>query len=69
MIKIQELVGKLRTDFHTKSIVADLEEKWKFNCFSEASKRTIRELRNIELYELGEVSKTVQGPAFLKTCT
>ena len=55
MTQIQELVGKLRTEFHTKSVIADLEEIWKINNFSEASKRTIRELRNIELYELGEV--------------
>ena len=34
--------------------------------FSEESQRTIRELEKIELYELGENSKTIQCHACLK---
>ena len=32
----------------------------KSNMFSEASRRTIKDLGSIELYELGQISKTVQ---------
>ena len=60
MSQIQELVDKLRTEHQIESITADLEKKCKFNRFSDASKRAIRELGNLDLYELGEVSKTVQ---------
>ena len=60
MSKIQELVDKLRTGYQTESIINYLGTTGKFNEFSEASTRTFRELGNIELYELGETSKTVQ---------
>ena len=40
--------------------------KGTYNEFSEASRRTIKELGNIELYELGEISKTVQCTTCLK---
>ena len=66
MSEIQELVGKLRTEHQTESIIADLDKKGKFNRFSEASKLTIRELGSIGVYELGEISKTVQCQACLK---
>ena len=36
------------------------------NEFSEASRRTIKELGNIELYDLGEISQTVQCTTCLK---
>ena len=49
----------LTTGYQTESIMADLEKKGKSNRFSEASKRSIRELGNIELCELGEIPKTV----------
>ena len=52
--KSQELVEKLRTGYQTESIMADVEKKGKFNRFSEASKSTVRESGNIELYDLGE---------------
>ena len=43
--------------YHTKSIVDDLAKKGTSNVFSEASSRTIQELGNIELFELGEIPK------------
>ena len=50
----------------TKSIINDLGKKGVSSTFSEASRRTIKELGNIELDELGEISKTVQCPSCLK---
>ena len=41
-------------------------KKGKFNRFSEESKHTVQKLRNIELYELGEISKTIQCQACSK---
>ena len=61
MVDVQKATAdKLRTLYKTESIINDLGKKGKFNIFSEASKRTIREFGNIELYELGEMSKTGQ---------
>ena len=42
MSQIQDSVDKLRTEYQTESIIADLEKKGKFNRFSEESKLTIR---------------------------
>ena len=56
------LVDKLQDGYRTKSIINDLGKKGITNTFSEASRRTIKELGNIELHELGEISKTVQCP-------
>ena len=60
MSQIHEVGDKLRTGYQTESIINDLEKKGTSNMFSEASRRTIKELGNVELYELGEMSKTVQ---------
>ena len=60
MTQIQELVDKLRSEYQTESIVADLGKKGNFNRFSAASKRIIFNLGTIELYELGEMSKKTQ---------
>ena len=66
MTKIQTLVDKPQDGHGTKSIIHDLGEKCISNTFSEASRRTIKDLGNIELYDLGEISKTVQCPSCLK---
>ena len=55
MSKNQEVVDKLRTGYQTESIINDF-----------GSTCTGKELGNIELYELGEISKTVQRPACLR---
>ena len=53
-------VDKRQTGYQIKSIINDLEKRGKSNTFTGASWRTIKELGNIELYKLGEISKTVQ---------
>ena len=64
--KIEELVDKLWSEHHTESIVTNLGKKGKFKKFSEGSKDTVRKLGTTELYELGQISKTVQFQACLK---
>ena len=63
MTKIQTLVDKLQDGYHTKSIINDLRKKDISSTFSEASRRTIKELGNIEFFELGEIAKKVQCPS------
>ena len=60
MSQIQEVVDKLRTGYQTESIIEDVGKKGQSNMISEASKFTIKELGNIDLYDLGKISKTVQ---------
>ena len=52
--KRQTLVDRLQDGYRTKSIVNDLNQDGFSNVFSEASRRKIKEMGNIELYELGE---------------
>ena len=63
--QIQKVVDKLRTGHHTKSSIEDVGAEKSIK-FSEESSRTISELGNIELHELGQISKTVQGQSCLK---
>ena len=65
MSKIQQLVDKLRTEYQTDSIVADVGKKGKFNRFSEESKRTIQkwEILNCMSWEI--FPKTVLCQAYL----
>ena len=51
--QIQKVIDKLRTGYHTKSIIEDLVKAEKSIKFSVESSRTIHELGNIELHELG----------------
>ena len=60
MTRIQPSVDKLQAGYRTKSIIDDLEKKGTSNVFGEASRRTNKELGFVELYALGEISKTVQ---------
>ena len=66
MTQIEELVDKLRIEYQTESIIADLGKKGKSNKLSDESRRTLQKIGNIELYELGEMSKTTQCRACLK---
>ena len=59
MTRTQSSVDKLQAEYHTTSIIDDLEKKGTSNVFSEASRRTLKELGNIELFELGEFSQRV----------
>ena len=60
MGQFQKVADKLRTGYRTKSIVEDLGKPERSIKFSEESSRTIRELGDIELHELGQISRTVQ---------
>ena len=66
MTRTQSLVDKLQAGHHTKSIIDDFGKKGTSHVFSEASRRTIKELGNIEIYELGEISTTVQCTTCLR---
>ena len=57
---------KLRTGYRTKSIIEDLGEPAKSIKLSEESIRTIHELGNVPLHELGQISKSVQCQIRLK---
>ena len=68
MVKIHEMVDKLRTGYNTKSIIVDLEKTGNSIKFSEESRcRTTHELGNVELHELGQ-PRTVQCQFCLKLC-
>ena len=59
MGQIQEVVETLRNGSRTKSILEDLGKPENPVKFSEESSRTIHELGNIELHELGQIPRTV----------
>ena len=60
MGQTHEEVGKLRKASYTKSIREDQRKPENYMIFSEESRRIIHELGNIELYELGQMSSTIQ---------
>ena len=64
--KFKKWLTSCELDTKTESIIGDLGKKRKSNMFSEASRRTIKELGNIELSDLEEISQTVECPACLK---
>ena len=66
ILKDEKVDDKVRTGDHTKSIIEDLEKAEKSMKFSEESSRTTHELGNIELHELGQMSRTVQCHSCLK---
>ena len=59
MGKIQEVVVKLRKGSYTKSIREDLGNPQNSMRFSEESSRIIHEVGNIDLYELGQMTRSV----------
>ena len=64
--QIQNVVDKLRTGYHTQSIIEDLVKTGKSVKFSEESSRTVHELGNIESHELEQISRTIQCQSCLK---
>ena len=56
----------MRNGPRATSIIEDLEKPDKSIKFGEQSSRTIHELGNIELHELGQISRTVQCHSCLK---
>ena len=59
-LRVQELVKRIETHPHREALHADLQQSNVYNPFSEDSKAMIRELGNVELFELCETTPNVQ---------
>ena len=64
--EIRNLVDGVQDGYRDKSIIKDLKHQGVSNVFSEESKRKLKEMGNIELYELGESVRTTQCPTCLR---
>ena len=62
---IQELVEKIESHPHREAFQANLQQNNVYNPFSNNSKEMIRELDNVELFELCETIPKVQCFQFL----
>ena len=58
--RVQELVKKIESHPHREALQADLQQNNANNRFSDESKAMIRELGNVELFELCDTIPTVQ---------
>ena len=58
--RVQELVKKIESHPHREALQADLQKNNVYNPFSTISKAMIRELGNVELFELCETMPKVQ---------
>ena len=52
--RVRELVKKIESHPHRQDLQADLEQSNAYNPFSEKSKKMIRDMGNVELFELCE---------------
>ena len=59
-LRVQELVKKIESHPHREALQADMQQNNVYNPFSNNSKATIRELGNVELFELCEIIPKVQ---------
>ena len=59
-LRVQELVQRIENHPHRAALQADLQQNNIYNPFSENSKEMIRELGNVELFELCETTPKVQ---------
>ena len=59
-LRVQELVKKIESHLHREALQADLQQKNVYNPFINNSKAMIRELGNVELFELCETTPRVQ---------
>ena len=66
MTEMQNLVDRLQDGYRDKSIIKDLKQEGVSNVFSEESKRKLKEMSNIELYEHSETVRTTQCPTCLR---
>ena len=55
-LRVQELVKKIENHPHREALQADLQQNNVYNPFSKDSKAMIRELGNVELFELCETT-------------
>ena len=60
MTEMQNLVDRLQDGYRDKSIIKDLKQEGVTNVFSIESKRNLKEMGNIELYERSETVRTTQ---------
>ena len=58
--RVRELVKKIESHFHRRALQADLHQNNAYNPFSEESKKIIRDMGNVELFELCETIPKVQ---------
>ena len=58
-LRVQELVQRIENHLHRAALQADLQQNNVYNPFSENSKEMIRELGNVELFELCETTPKV----------
>ena len=58
--RVRELVKKIESDPHREALQADLQQSNVYNPFSNNSKAMIREMGNVELFELCETTPKVQ---------
>ena len=61
-LRVRELVKKIENNPHREALHADLQQNNVYNPFSKKSKAMIRELSNVELFELCETIPKVQCP-------
>ena len=59
-LRVQELVKRIENHLHREALHADLQQNNVYNPFSKNSKAVIRELGNVELFELCETIPKVQ---------
>ena len=59
-IRVRELVKKIESHPHRRALQADLQQNNAYNPFSDESKAMIREMGNVELFELCETIPKVQ---------
>ena len=59
-LRVQEIVRRIESYPHRAAFHADLQQKNVHNPFSENSKAMIRELGNVELFDLCETTPIVQ---------
>ena len=64
-LRLQELVKKIESHPHRAALQADLQQNNVYNPFSKKSKEMIRELGNVELFELCETAPKVQCSRYL----
>ena len=64
--RVRELVKKTESHPHRQALQADLQQSNAYNPFSEKSKKMIRDMVNVELFELCEtIPKVPRSECFL----
>ena len=58
--RVRELVKKIESHPHREALQADLQQNHVYNPFSDDAKEMIREMDNVELFELSETIPNVQ---------